>query len=207
VTRIGLSLGALVAAFALSLPASAGTGSGWRTYRVSTLGARLDLPGSWRDLSSRTPEVGRVISRMAREHPALAPYLRAMRARGGAIAFIAVDVDSRRFLTNLNVIRQRAPTLSQARLRRELVRELRGSGSVRGRIATRTVRTRSGPALEARYVFRSRLTGSAVTGAATQYLLIRKGNLYVLTYSASPRERGRYRGVFVRSARSLRFTR
>jgi len=203
VRTIGTLFAALICAGVVVAP-SAGTSQSWRTHRIARLHAALDLPGSWGDLSTRTPAVAQRLRELERANPSLAPYIRSLRA-GGAIAFIAADLRPARFLTNLNVIHQPSPGPSLAAIRRALRLELRATGSIRGRIATRVVRTRAGKALEARYLFRGGLAGSVVTGAATQYLVVRKGTLYVLTYSTSPHQRAHYRGIFERSGRSFRF--
>jgi hypothetical protein len=207
VKTIGTLVAALVCVAVLVAP-SAGGGQSWRALRMSRLGAAIDLPASWQDFSRRSPALRRRLRAIERENPTLAPYIRSLRVRG-AIGFIAVDLDrpsaGRDFLTNLNVIHQAAPGATLAAVRRALLQELRATGSVRGQIATRVVRTRAGNALEARYVFRSSLSGVTVASAATQYLVVRKGTLFVLTYSTAPRERGHYRSVFERSARSFRF--
>jgi hypothetical protein len=143
-----------------------------------------------------------------RENPTLAPYIRSLRATG-AIAFIAADLDppaaGKDYLTNLNVIRQPSPGVSLAAIGAALRKELQATGSVRGAIRTRVVATRAGKALEARYLFQGGAAGSLVTGAATQYLVLRRRTLFILTYTTSPALSAHYRPVFERSGRSFRF--
>jgi hypothetical protein len=204
VTRIGLLLTLLVAV-ALAVPAS-GTGrANWRTHRIGRIHAALDLPASWRNVNHRTPALQSLLERLARDNPELAPAIRALRPTG-PVVFIAVDLKSKKFLTNLSVIRQSSPGLSLAGIRKTLVKELRTSGKVAGAIAARIVRTRAGKALEVRYIYRGGFVTQPVTGAATQYLLLRKRTLYMLTYSTSRLQRAAYRTVFASSGRSFRFT-
>ena len=200
-------LAALVFASVVPAP-SAGTSRAWREHRIARLGAAFDLPASWRDLSRRTPAVERSLRAVERTNPSLAPYIRSLRATG-AIAFIAADLDrsslQRGFVTNVNVIHQRYSGAPLASVRRALVAQLRNVAPVRGAITTRLVRTRSGQALELRYVIRTVVAGRAVRSAATQFVVSRNRRLFILTYSTHPADSARYRAVFERSGRSFRF--
>jgi hypothetical protein len=204
-TRIGVLLSAVLAAAALAVPAAGTSQASWRTYKVPRAKVALDLPSSWLNVSNRTPELKLELRKFAHDNPELAPYLDGLRPRG-AIAFIAVDRNSTTFLTNATVIRSPSPGLSLSDLRRALVSELKSTGNVRGKVATRIVATRAGRALEARYTFRSMYAKRTLVGATTQYLYVRKGTLYVLTFSAAKRQQARYRPVFERSGRSFRYT-
>ena len=190
-------------------PSAGGSASTWRPYRITRLGAALDLPRSWSDITRRTPEVQRRLKAIEQQNPLLGPSIRSLRA-SGAIAFLAADLDAGSvrsgFLTNLNVIGAAAPGASIGALRRVLLRELRKAG-VQGPIRTRIVSTRAGRALEARYRFEITASATLIRTATTQYYVLRGGTLYVLTYTTAPGERGRYAGIFARSGRSFRFGR
>jgi hypothetical protein len=207
------TIAALLAALALATvaawPSAGGAASTWRPYRISKLGAALDLPRSWSDITRRTPEVERRLKAIQQQNPLLGPSIRSMRA-SGAIAFLAADLDRSSlrsgFLTNLNVIGAAAPGASIGALRRVLVRELRTAG-VHGPIKTRIVSTQAGKALEARYRFEITASATLIRTATTQYYVFHGGKLYVLTYTTAPGERGRYAATFARSGRSFRFGR
>src|SRR5262249_54414424 len=155
VRTLATLLAGLAFAGVAAAPSSGSASARWRPYRIAKLRAAVDLPGSWSDITRRTPAVERRMRAIEQQNRVLGPALRSLRA-SGAIAFLAADLSASSlrtgFVTNLNVIRAAAPGASIGALRRALVQQLRTAG-VQGPIKTRLVSTRAGRGLEARYRF------------------------------------------------------
>ena len=199
--RATLLLVVLVACAAASA-AAARPLVGWTTHRASTAGFTIAAPATWIDVTRLTPQV---LARM-KKNPALAGYLAAAQ-RTHAIKMILADAGpltiSNRYATTCNVAQ--VPTIGDLRLARDAtVAELKATGLVRGPIRTSSVRLPAGPAMELRY--QEQVSSTSPTVLLEQFLFVRNGTATALSYATLPKLASSQLPVFLRSARSFRFT-
>ncbi len=131
-----------------------------------------------------------------------------MAGANSPIKLMVFDVRSGgRFVTNANVVLS-GPSggLTPSRAAAVYGRELRAQLSVvRGPVTTSVVRLPSGPAVRASYKANYTSNGRTFTVQTLQYLVLRRDNTVVVTFSTSPAEAARRNATFTAMARSLRF--
>ena len=199
--RATLLLVVLVASAAASA-AAARPLEPWTTHRAPTAGFTVTAPSTWIDVTRLTPQV---LARM-KKNPALAGYL-AVAQRTHAIKMILADAGPRtivnHYATTCNVAQ--VPTIGDLRLARDAtVAELKATGLVRGQIRTSSVRLPAGPAMELRY--QEQVSPTSPTVLLEQFLFVRNGTATALSYATLPKLASSELPVFLRGARSFRFT-
>ena len=194
---------------AMALPAGAQPGSGWVRHQGE--GFSLELPASWADESRDRARLLREVRRLAGDEPQLAGLIDSLMAAGDtnlAVKMIAFDLAPSSlvtgFATNLNVVSERT-ALPLAVWRQEALKQLNAVGFVVQPIWWRMVTLPAGKAVRLTYKARFNIGGKRLETAITQYALVNKGSVVILTYTTLPKLAKGYRATFDRSARSLRF--
>jgi hypothetical protein len=138
-------------------------------------------------------------------YPRLRPYLELARTNRTIKLVLASPTGptiARGYATNLNVI-QVAVVGDLELVRRATVAGLEGLRVAVGRVRSSYVQLPAGRAV--RFVYHAHYRAGGPLVALTQFLLVRRGQETVLTYTTLPVAEATYRTTFERSARSLRF--
>jgi hypothetical protein len=198
VRRIALLL--LVLVLVPATVATAAPREAWTTHRSAHGGFSVSTPSTWVDVTRLTPQV---LAKL-REQPKLAAYAQVMQ-RTQAVKMILLDAGSAvgGFTTNVNVAQ--VPTIGDLRLQRDVtVAQLKATGLLVGPAASSFVRLAGGTAVELRY--HVRYTAASPLVALLQFIFVRQGQATVLTYTTTSQLERARRSLFLRSARSFRFT-
>ena len=206
VTRL---LAVVVAAASVGMAVAAPVGAATTTrYAIPGTSATIAVPASWTALERRTLTNSAAFRRFIDQNPALQPFAQQMAGANSPIKLMVFDVRSGgRFVTNANVVLS-GPSggLTPSRAAAVYGRELRAQLSVvRGPVTTSVVRLPSGPAVRASYKANYTSNGRTFTVQTIQYLVLRRDNTVVVTFSTAPAEAARRNATFTAMARSLRF--
>jgi hypothetical protein len=196
-----VALAAALIAGTLAGATAAQPAGSWRTHR-SPAKFTIAAPSTWIDVTRLTPSV---LSRL-RQNPALAGYLAAIQ-RTHAIKLILADAGpltvANHYAITCNVAQ--VPTFGDLRLARDAtVAELKATGLVRGAVHSGYVALPAGRAVELRY--QEQVSATSPSVLLDQFILVRDGLATAISYATLPKLARVERPVFLRSARSLRFT-
>jgi hypothetical protein len=191
-----------VLALAPTAASDAARTDAWATHRGTSGGFTVSTPAAWVDVTRLTPQV---LSKL-RSLPNMEQYVAAVQ-RTHAVKLILIDAGAATvrngFATNLNVAQ--VPTVGDLRLLHDVtLAQLRASSLVAGAIRSRYVTLPGGRAVELRY--EARYASSIPTIAVRQYMFVRTGKATIVTFSTLPRLETQYTPLFLRSARSVRFS-
>jgi hypothetical protein len=201
---------AAAVSIAAAVPVAASADAPWKRHRAA--GFSIALPSTWADAGKQRGAILAEAKRLSRSEPELAALLNRLLAAGSrdlAVKMIAFDLagSSLRsgFATNLNVVREETD-LTLAAWSAAALRSLTSLSFIRKPVWSRKMRLPAGRAIRISYKARYRL-GSAGTldVSILQFGLVRNGAAYIFTYTTLPKLSARYRPVFERSARSLRW--
>lgn len=166
---------------------------GWSRRTLAAAGVSIGAPAGWRDASGAAED--RSLALTTRLDPALAPYVQLARSSGALKLLLLAPAG----FPNMSLTETLSPGLSLAEVVHFNVLEARSLPFV-GPIASSPVMLPAGHAVRLRYT----ITLAGAKLAETQYLLLRLGRLYVLSYTARAGASGLLAPLASRSAESLR---
>jgi len=187
---------AVLAAVLLAAPAAVAAlaDGGWSRRTLAAAGVSIAAPAGWLNVSSAGED--RSLALTTRLDPALAPYVQLARSSGALKLLLLAPAG----FPNMSVTETLSPGLSLAQVVHLNVLATRSLPFV-GAISSSLVTLPAGRAVRLRYTIA--LAGSKLT--ETQYLLLRLGRLYVLSYTGSAGAAALLASLASRSAASLRF--
>ena len=199
-----LAVVSVACAVAVAASAQSAVGSSpFRQHAVTGQGMSLAVPATWVVADAGLSRAA--IEKVARDNPALSPYLGQLLAPTSPMKFLALDPIPRSgFASNVNVVGTATPTLSFKRYREAIVSEIRSI------VGTQPIDDRAvtiGGVRAVRVSYRLKLNaGRPITVQTLQYAFPRPGRSVVVTYTTLPKHQSRYATTFARSAASIRFT-
>ena len=178
-------------------------------HAVPGIGFSIGVPAGWQAIDYRQVAKSDAFERLTKENPSLAQLLRAIRDPNSGVRFFAADPRTTNgFATNINLVVEKIPDGITAKLYAEsATRQLVTLSNVIRPVRSRSIQLPAGPAARLRYGIRFSVGGRQVVVAITQYLLVRRTQAFVTTYTTLPALSARLAPVFEASARSIRLTR
>lgn len=204
---IAILLGLLGALGLLAMPAEGATPLVRHT--VPGIGFSIGVPSGWNAIDYRAVAKTDAFERLINENPTLAQLLRAIRDPNSGVRFLAADPDTTSgFATNMNLVVEKVPNgMTPIVYAASATRQLGALSNVIRPIRSKSLQLPAGPAARLRYGIRFSVGDRQVVVAITQYVLVRRTQAFVATYTTLPALSAKRVPVFEASARSIRLTR
>ena len=176
------------------------------TYRVPAAALRFGLPGTWRQIDSRTLLSDVRLAELIRSNPSLSGVFAQLTQPNSPLKFFAFDPNIRNgFASNANVTFTRLPfAMSQTEFLRQSVAAFAGYDIRHESFGT--VKLPGGTAVQATYQFHLGTPSGKIWVSIRQYSFKRGLLNTVVTYTTLPAYEKSYRPTFLASAKSIRFT-
>ena len=185
--------------------------TGWILYQKPTAGFAIALPPTWEQVDLDAENVDTIMDAVGETNPELATLLKGQGRSLIASGFkfwgfdLTPEAAKAGFLTNVNVLKQ--PLTIKASLDfyvQATLTQLESLSNVIKPISHQRVKLAGSDAEEMRYQMKvAGITGKTVTAAATQYLLIREKDVYVITFVTVPEQVKKYAPIFEKIAQSF----
>jgi hypothetical protein len=189
---------------------AASPATGWPLYEVKAEGFALELPPDWRQIDMNPATFETKMKELMKQNPQLEPMmanLRQLLAAGFKFYGLESATIGKGFTTNVNVIKQRLPagaTLDAGVA--DAVRQLEGLPTVAKPVVRERVQMPAGECERLRVKMTMQApSGQAVALATTQYLFVKGGDVYSLTFSTLQDREAGYAPTFEKIAQSFRF--
>jgi hypothetical protein len=180
---------------------------GFTVRLVRDQGFSIALPKEWQSIDAHAALNSKQMQKFRQANPAFATELNALAQQNSPIKLLAVGPDpDRGFVSNLNVLVTPIPSdLSYARWSSAELGELKKVPTIK-RLTQAQVQLPAGRALHVTYRATFNRRGGGFTAFIDQYLVKKGTSLYVLTFTTTPRLRGRFERTFSTSVRTLRLS-
>jgi hypothetical protein len=185
----------------------------WKVFNTFEDGVSIALPPEWETLDTSLPDINEALIAFSEKNPDLM-------SRSGAsiesiietgLIFIAVDASSEAMQmefsgsANLGMV-DVGSNLTLDEVVGLVILNLDEVSNIASDIEERRLETRTGKSVELHYSTEYILPDDSVIAAETfQYLYLKDGTLYILTFAASPDQIDGYLPVFTRVANELSF--
>jgi hypothetical protein len=184
--------------------------SSWPVHEDRVGGFAVALPGGWEVFDLTPGSIDKTLADAVKRFPSLKPLERSLHDQAAqGMTFMAIDTFNlpADFATNLNIGKARdrgPPSLEQAVA--DLVEEYDAQPEVHGPVTHRRVKLAAGDAECISWTATRRLLrGNPERAAVTQYVLLRRRQVFFLTFATKQDQVAEYQDSFEKIAQTFRF--
>ncbi len=186
---------------------------GWKLYAVDADGFAIGLPPSWQQIDVDPASIQNLIDRFKASNPSYAnifsPQMSSLLAAG--TKFLGIDLDAQslasNFVTNAGISHELLPLAVNLDTYVKLsIAQVEKFPIVQKPIAQRRVSLAAGDAQELRYSLKiTQPNGETISATATQYLIVRGKDGFVITLETSAAQAKNYAATFEKIGKSFRW--